>query len=145
MLGDNNNVRRTAFAKLERFMQSEGISWSDVGNWVEHTAQDDGKYTEAEMQEFAQVARAEGVEAGKKIGMAHASNGSGNGHLTLPSPVEMADFCQARRGQLKDDNQRKFIDDMVVATRHQMFLRNRLTPGRLGYLASLYIQNGGKT
>ena len=28
----------------------------------------DGKYTEAEMQEFAQAARAEGVEAGIRIG-----------------------------------------------------------------------------
>ena len=42
------------------------------------------------MQEFAQAARAEGVEAGIKIGMARASNGSGNanGHLTLPKPSE---------------------------------------------------------
>ena len=52
----------------------------------------DGKYTETEMQELAQAARAEGIEAGIKIGMTRASNGSGNtnGHLTLPSPAEMA-------------------------------------------------------
>ena len=34
---------------------------------------------------------------------------------------------------------------MVVKTRNQMFLRNRLTPGTLGYLVSLYIKHGGKT
>jgi hypothetical protein len=143
MLGSNGGERRNAFAALERSMQSEGVSWTDIGDAIERGSED--KYTESELLEFAQAARAEGVEAGVKIGMTRASNGGGNGHLTLPSPAEMADFCQARRGQLKDDNQRKFIDDMVTATRHQMFVRYRMTPGRLGYLASIYIQNGGKT
>jgi len=39
-------------------MQSEGISWSDVGNMIEHTA--DGKYTEDEMQQLAIAVRKEG-------------------------------------------------------------------------------------
>ena len=93
------------------------------------------------MQEFAQLARAEGVEAGIKIGLARASNGGGNGHLTLPKPVEMAEYCHERLGRLKDDKQRDFISDMYVVTQ-----RGRsLSPGRLGYLASIYIKIGGRT
>jgi hypothetical protein len=138
MLGSSGNERRNAFVALERAMQNEGVSWSDLGNIIEQNA--DGKYTEEELQEYGQALRAEGVEIGVKIGMTRASNGGGNGHLTLPSPAEMADFCHARRGQLKDDKQREFINDMCRLT-----LFNRvLSPGRLGYLASIYIQNGGK-
>jgi hypothetical protein len=131
--------RRNAWTILEPSMQSAGISWTDIGNAVE-----DNRYTESEMQEYGQIQRAEGVEAGIKIGMTRAHNGSGNGHFTLPSPAEMADFCHARRGQLKDDSQRQFIDEMVVKTHNQMPLRNRLAPGTLGFLASLYIKHGGR-
>jgi hypothetical protein len=141
MLSSTGGERRNAFAALERIMHSEGVSWSDIGNMIEPD-KDPNKYSETEMQEFAQAARAEGVEAGIKIGLTRASNGGGNGRLTLPPPAEMADFCHARRRQLKDDNQREFIDDMVVAT-HQ--LRHRLKPGTLGYLVSIYIKHGGKT
>ena len=87
------------------------------------------------------LARAEGVEAGIKIGLARASNGGGNGHLTLPKPVEMAEYCHERLGRLKDDKQRDFIGEMYVITQQEV----RLSPGRLGYLASIYIQIGGKT
>jgi hypothetical protein len=147
MLSSSGGERRNAFAALERTMQSEGMSWSDIGNAIEcGFKHDDGKFTEAEVQEFGQAMRAEGLAAGIAVGLARAaSNGSGNGHLTLPPPVEMADFCAARRPRLKDDAQRKFIDEMVVKTRNQMFLRYRLTPGTLGYLASIYIKIGGKT
>jgi hypothetical protein len=133
MLSSTGGERRNAFAALERIMHSEGVSWSDIGNMIEPD-KDPNKYSETEMQEFAQAARAEGVEAGIKIGLTRASNGGGNGRLTLPPPAEMADFCHARRRQLKDD--------MVVAT-HQ--LRHRLKPGTLGYLVSIYIKHGGKT
>jgi hypothetical protein len=143
MLGSSGGERRSAFAALERTMQSENISWSDIGNAIEEGGE--GKYSESELQEYGQALRAEGVEAGIKIGMMRVSNGGGNGHLTLPSPAEMADFCHTRRGHLKDDNQRRFIDEMVVKTHHQMLLRNRLAPGTLGYLVSLYIKHGGKT
>jgi len=44
-----------------------------------------------------------------------------------------------RAGRLKDNAQRVFIEDMVLMTRRGM----RLSPGRLGYLASIYIQIGG--
>ena len=60
-------------------MQSEGVNWTDIGDVIAGGGDDDGKYTETEMQEVAQAARAEGVEAGIKMGMARASNGSGNG------------------------------------------------------------------
>ena len=141
----SDGERRMAFAAVERLMRSEGFTWRDV-YIIDGGQNDGGKYTEAEMQELAQVARAEGVEAGIRMGMARARNGgNANGHLTLPSPAEMAEFCQARQRVLKDDAQREFIDEMVVKTRNQVFLRNRLTPATLGYLVSLYIKHGGKT
>jgi hypothetical protein len=92
------------------------------------------------MQEFAQATRAEGVAAGIKIGMARANNGGGNGHLTLPKPLEMAEYCHERLGRLKDDKQRSFVTDMLVITRRGI----SLSLGRLGYLASIYIQIGGR-
>jgi hypothetical protein len=138
MLGSSGGERRNAFAALERVMHGEGVSWTDIGNVIEFE-RDEGKYSEAEMQEFAQAARAEGIKAGIKLGLTRASNG-GNGRLTLPKPVEMAEYCHDRLGQMKDDKQRDFIADMYVITRRG----KNLSPGRLGYLASIYIQIGGR-
>ena len=140
MLSSSGGERRNAFAALERLMQNEAISWCDIGNLIENGfGCDDGKYTEAEMQEYGRAKREEGVATGIKIGLARAGNGRSNGQLTLPSPVDMADFCHGRAGQLKDDKQREFISDMLVITQ-----RGRtLSRGRLAYLASLYIQIGG--
>jgi hypothetical protein len=134
-------VRVATWCAIENTMQSHGITWVDVGNWIEQGDKfehNDGKYTEAEMQEFAQASRAEGVEAGIKIGMARASRS--NGHIVLPEPSEMAEYCHARLGRLKDDKQREFIADMFVITQRQ----KNLSLGRLGYLASIYIQIGGR-
>jgi hypothetical protein len=52
----------------------------------------------------------------------------------------MAEYCHERLGRLKDDKQREFIGDMYLITRRG---RN-LSLGRLGYLASIYIQIGGR-
>jgi hypothetical protein len=142
MLGSSHiDERRTAFGKLEDAMQNEGLGWSDIGNFIEGT--NDGKYTEAEMVEFAQVARAEGVEAGIKIGTARASNGSGigNGQLSLPKPFEMAEYCHDRLHRLQDDKQRDFISDMFVITQRGA----RLSSSRLSYLVSIFIKVSGKT
>jgi hypothetical protein len=142
MLGSNNNSeRRNAFAALERTMQSKGVNWSDIGAAIERDDErDDGKYTETEMLEFAQAARAEGVEVGIGIGLARAGNGSGNSGLTLPKPAAIAKYCHERLGQLKDDKQRDFISDMYGITQ-----RGRaLSTARLGYLVSIYIQIGGR-
>src|SRR6476620_8671701 len=134
MLGSSGGERRNAFAALERVMQNEEVSWSDIGNAIER---DDSKYTEAEMQEFAQAARTDGVEAGIKIGMTRASNGGGkNGHFTLPRPLEMAEYCHQRPSKLKDDAQREFIIEVHTKTQRGMNLK----PGTLGYLASIYIK-----
>ena len=99
---------------------------------------DKGKYTEAELQDIGQAQRAEGVEAGIKIGMARKSNG--NGHITLPEPSEMAEYCHDRLSRLKDDKQREFVSDIYILTRRKM----SLSLGRLGYLVSIYIQHGGR-
>ena len=95
-----------AWGRLVSTMNSENITWSDVGNWIEQ-GDDGNKYTEAEMLEFAQAARVEGIKVGTKIGLARAGNSAGNGHITLPKPSEMAEFCNARLGRL-DDKQRDF-------------------------------------
>jgi hypothetical protein len=139
MLGSSGGERRNAFAALERCMQSHGISWSDVGNAIEHNTS--GKYTETEMQEFAQAVRAEGIEEGIKIGKAQAQTQQHrNGHIALPEPAEMARYCHERLNRLKDDKQREFIGDMFVITQQRV----GLSLGRLGYLASIYIQIGGR-
>jgi hypothetical protein len=92
------------------------------------------------MQEYARAVRAEGVEAGIKIGLARAGSGSGNG-LTLPKPAVMAEYCHERLARLKDDEQRKFVSRIYLVTQ-----RGRAPQrGELGYLASIYIKNGGKT
>ena len=52
----------------------------------------------------------------------------------------MARYCHDRLTRLKDDKQRDFVSDIYVITQ-----RGRsLSPGRLGYLASIYIQIGGR-
>jgi hypothetical protein len=121
-------VRVNAWRALEHMMEKEHVNWSDVGNWIQGTA--DGTYTEAEMLEM--------VAAIRKEEQARAPQS--NGHMMLPEPAEMAEFCHERLGRLKDDKQREFIGDMYVITR-----RGRsLSLGRLGYLASIYIQIGGR-
>ena len=71
--------------------------------------------------------------------MARKSNGNGknNGHITLPQPAEMAEFCHDRLSRLKDDKQREFVSDIYVITRRGV----SLSLGRLGYLVSIYIQH----
>ena len=138
MLGSSGGERKNAFIALEREMQKAGVNWTDIGHVIAGDGNDAGKYTETEMQELAQAARAEGVETGIKIGMARASNG--NGQLTLPKPSEMAEYCHDRLHQLKDDKQRDFVCDMCVVTQR----RTHLSRGQLAYLASVYIQSGGK-
>jgi hypothetical protein len=146
MMGASDKERRIAFAALECEMQSEGVSWSDIGNAYQRFANGNGgdavtagQYSKAEMHEFAQAARAEGVEAGIKIGAARAHQS--NGHLILPSPSGIAEHCHQRLSKLKDDKERAFVNDMYLMTRHGRTLSMR----RLGYLVSLYIQIGGST
>ena len=144
LLGSSSEgERRAAFTALLREMQKAGVSWTDIGDVIAAGSEPgcgDGKYTDAEMCEVAQVARAEGIEAGIKMGVARASNGNGNGQLTLPKPTEMAEYCHDRLHQLKDDKQRDFVCDMCVVTQR----RTHLSRGQLAYLASVYIQTGGK-
>jgi hypothetical protein len=49
MVGSKDGERRNAFAALERAMRDAGISWTDIGNAIE--SDNDGKYTENELQE----------------------------------------------------------------------------------------------
>jgi hypothetical protein len=133
--------RVSAWHALERTMENAGVSWSDVGNWIEHgngLAHEDGKYTEGEMREFAQASRAEGIEEGIKIGMVRAAQN--NGHITLPKPPEMAEYCHERLNRLRNDWQRDFIADIYAITRR----RANLSLPRLANLAKIYIEIGGR-
>jgi hypothetical protein len=130
-----------AWRALEREMDDAGTNWSDIGNWIEGGKKpDESKYTEDDLQQFGQARHAEGVEAGFKIGEARKSNGGGNGHIALPKPSDMAEYCHARLNRMKDDAQRDFIREPYEKTQ-----RGR-TPhvGTLGYLVSLYMKHGGK-
>jgi hypothetical protein len=129
--------RASAWHALERTMEGAGVSWSDVGNWIEQNGIDEGKYTESELQEFGQAMRAEGVEAGIKVGMTRKSNG---GAGTLPSTAIMAEYCHERIGRLQNDWQRNFVTDIFVITRHM----KNLSLSRLANLAKIYIEIGGR-
>lgn len=144
MLGSSGGERRNAFTALERVMQSEDVSRTDIGDVIEFE-RDDGRYTEAKCRNLPRPPAPKGSRRGSRSACRARVTEAAIVTSRCRRQWKWPDFCHTRRGQLKDDNQRKFIDDMVVATRHQMFLRYRLTPGRLGYLASIYIQNGGKT
>jgi hypothetical protein len=124
--------RANARNMTERTLASVGASWTDLGDWIEKS------YTEDEMCELAATARKEGVEEGIKIGKARAPNH--NGHIVLPEPSVMAEYCHERPNRLKDDAQRKFINQMYAST-----VQGINPPrGPLGYLASIYIKLGGK-
>ena len=131
--------RVSAWGRLVSTMNSENISWSDVGNWIEQG--DDGKFTEAEMVEFAQAARAEGVKVGIELGLvarqqwrrqrsAHAAEARRDGRVLSPASRATQGRQAARFHQ-----------------RHaQGHALRRLTLSRpqLGYLVSIYIQVGGR-
>jgi hypothetical protein len=74
------------------------------------------------------------------IGQARASNGNGNGHLVLPKPEEMAEYCHQQFGRLTNDWQRKFVADLFIITRRT----SNLSLSRLANLAKIYIETGGR-
>jgi hypothetical protein len=117
--------RANARIATERALASAGASWTDLGDWIEHS------YSEDEMLEMVAAIRNE----------ERARAPQSNGHIMLPEASEMALYCHDRLGRLKDDKQRDFISDIYVITQRGA----RLSLGRLGYLASIYIQIGGRT
>jgi hypothetical protein len=118
--------RANAWRALERTMESVSVTWSDIGNWIEHG---DGKYTEEEMLEMVAAIRKE----------ERARAPQSNGHIVLPEPLQMAEYCRQRLNRLKDDKQREFVGDVYAI----VLQGKNLSLGRLGYLASIYIQIGG--
>jgi hypothetical protein len=116
--------RANARIMTERALASVGASWTDLGDWIEHS------YSEDEMLEMVATVRKE----------EHARAPQSNGHIVLPEASEMAEYCHERLNRLKDDKQRDFVSEMYVITRRRM----SLSLGRLGYLASIYIQIGGR-
>jgi hypothetical protein len=118
-----------------RALESVGASWTDLGNWIENS------YSENEMLEAIAAARQDGIQEGIKIGKAQTqAQAQNNGHIVLPEPSEMAEYCHDRLSRLKDDKQRDFVRDMHTMTQQGI----HLSRGRLGYLASIYIQIGGR-
>ena len=116
--------RANARTMTERALGSVGASWTDLGDWIEHS------YSEDEMLEMVAAVRKE-----ERARVPHS-----NGHIMLPEPSEMAEYCHQRPNRLKDDAQREFINEMYVKTRQGMNLKL----GTLGYLASIYIKLGGR-
>jgi hypothetical protein len=98
----------------ERALESIGASWTDLGDWIEHS------YSEDEMLEMVAAIRKE----------ERACAPQSNGHIMLPEASEMAQYCRERLNRLKDDKQRNFVADMYVITRREM----NLSLGRLGIL-----------
>jgi hypothetical protein len=120
-----SDERANARVMAERALASIGANWSDLGDLIEHS------YSEDEMREMvAIIEKRERARAPQR-----------NGHFMLPDATEMAEYCRDRLARLKDDKQREFINDIYVITQRGM----NLSLGRLGYLASIYIQIGGKT
>jgi hypothetical protein len=120
-----SDERRNARTFAEQALASVGANWSDLGDWIEHS------YSEDEMHELVNIIREQ----------EHARAPQRNGHFMLPDATEMAEYCRDQLPRLKDDKQREFINDIYVITQRGM----KLSLGRLGYLASIYIQIGGKT
>jgi hypothetical protein len=116
--------RANARNMTERALESVSANWTDLGDWFEHS------YSEDEMHQIVDAIRKEERERAPQS----------NGHIVLPEASEMAQYCHERLGRLKNDKQRDFISDMVVITRGG----RSLSLGRLGYLASIYIQIGGR-
>jgi hypothetical protein len=116
--------RANARTMTERALESVGASWTDLGDWIEHS------YSEDEMLEMVATIRKE----------ERARAPQSNGHIMLPEASKMAEYCHERLGQLNDDKQRNFVSDMYVITQRGM----NLSLKRLGYLASIYIQIGGR-
>src|SRR5262249_16926474 len=109
----------------ERALASVGASWTDLGDWIANS------YSEDEMRELEAVIRKE----------ERARAPQSNGHIMLPEASEMARYCYDQLGRLKDGKQRDFVSDMREITQRG----TKLSPRRLGYLASIYIQIGGRT
>jgi hypothetical protein len=116
--------RANARIMTERALRSVGANWTDLGDWIEHS------YSEDEMLEMVATVRKE----------ERARARQSNGHIVLPEPSEMAEYCHQRPNRLKDDAQREFINEMYVKTRQGINLKL----GTLGYLASIYIKLGGR-
>jgi hypothetical protein len=119
-------VRVNTWTALENTMKTMGVTWTDVGNWIESG---DG-YTEEEMLEIVALVRKE----------EQARISQSNGHFSLPEPVQMGEYCHRRRNQLKDDKQRVFIDETYARLLQGVSLHR----SPLGYLVSIYIKLGGK-
>jgi hypothetical protein len=111
--------RANARTMTERALTSVGASWTDLGDWIEHS------YSEAEMIELVATVRKE----------EQARPPQSNGHTVLREDSEMAAYCHARRGRLEAKHH-NFIDEIYVRGRARS-LRER------GFLTSLYIQLGG--
>jgi hypothetical protein len=109
----------------DRALSSVGASWTDLGDWIEHS------YSEDELLQFEAVIREQ-----ERQRASHAPQS--NGHIMLPEASEMADYCYANRSRLEGKHH-SFIDKMFM---HRG--RRPLSLKEKGYLASLYVQLGGK-
>ena len=141
MLGSSGGERRNAWHALVREMQKAGVNWTDIGDVIEPAA----ATTTANIprpkcaslprrpaqKESRQGSRwAWRAQAMERQWAAHAAEAFWRWRNTATTGFS----------QLKDDKQRDFVSDMCVVTQR----RTSLSQGQLAYLASIYIQIGGK-
>jgi len=141
---DIGNLVTNAFKRMEMDADA-GMSLGDICNLIEHgyTTKETLRYAE----EYAEGKRAEGVEAGIKIGLARANAGliHGNGHsgggFLLPSAAEMTAYCHAHFNQLGNEWTRNFITAMVA--RMKRMSSKQLSPKQIVNLGKIYVELGG--
>ena len=122
--------------------ESEGISWSDIGDVDrERWRCDDGKYTEERNAGIRPrpPARKGSRQGSRSAWRARAMGRQWSGHAAASLRRWRSTATSGSR-RLKDDKQREFVSDMYVITQRG----TNLSLGRLGYLASIYIQLGGR-
>ena len=76
--------RANARTMTERALASVGANWTDPGDWIENS------FSEEEILEAVDVVRKEERQR------AQQNVPQSNGHIVLPEPSEMAQYCHAR-------------------------------------------------
>ena len=118
--------RANARTMTERALESVGANWTDLGDWIEHS------YNEQEMLEMAAAIRKD--ERARECRRATATS-------CCLRPSKMAEFCHERLVSIEGRQAarvcRRHVCDHAAGD-------EPIIEERLGYLVSIYIQIGGR-
>jgi hypothetical protein len=160
MLGaTEHGVRVNTWSALKHTMKSLGITWTDVGNWIEgdealqlvaRTMANAGVTVsvndvvnwiknngENDLRIIYETALKEGIEIGKRQATPHQASHRSNGH-GAPNPRDMAAYCQQHLDDLNEWEQ-EFVTNMMSWTQ-----RRPPTAKQQNRLEELYAQLGGR-